>query len=197
MRKTTTSTNLPPKDPLAELLARVEAARAHADASARMLSELEQEVRRLMTGAPKVGAPAALNSEGTRDWETPMRPDTKLDKLSCPSCNGPLVWKWSGQRQSWFAGCTNFPRCRGARSSDEVRRVLATGSYAARPSVPKTDKDALEVFANGATTSEQLRHFDPLFDRVVEKHHGADGLRAVLTERAQTSHLSDDDDVPF
>lgn len=52
-----------------------------------------------------------------------------VDSFKCPHCSGPMALKKNRQQNNHFAGCTNYPDCKGTRSLDGK----ATGKPAPTP----------------------------------------------------------------
>lgn len=89
------------------------------------------------------GKPESTPDNGERDADEPTDEDEddngrgewererKAEKMECPKCGGKMKVRRNRATQDYFAGCSNFPECKGTREMDGT---VGGGFKKSRPS---------------------------------------------------------------
>lgn len=151
------------------------------EAAQQQLTNITARLRRALGG--KGPGPAEYRSGTTKpraqvpgansEKDTPAA--ALLQKLACPRCKSPMVWRWSRANSEWFAGCSAFKEksCRGSRSYDSVmgtqqvevvngERVDRPVSVTAPPGVHiPTEEESSRLEALSAATRVEDFNYEP------------------------------------
>lgn len=97
-----------------------------------------------------------------RQWQQRTINET-IEDCECPECNAPMVMRMNRRNGEQFAGCSNYPRCRGTR---QVRSGEVVNEDRPRRA---TDKERIR---------ELEQKVDELEDKIAEIMHYYQGEAA-------------------